>query len=92
MSCGEAAQFGAIDADAGALHARQHAGERQFDFGVQVFEAALSKRGTQSLMDFEGDIGVLFGRGAEFQVEPAAGLLVERDSPRGRHRAGRRRA
>jgi hypothetical protein len=36
----EALQFDRVDADAGALHARQHAGQRQFDGGVEFAQAA----------------------------------------------------
>ena len=37
---GEALQLDRVDADAGALHARQHARQRQFDGLVELAQAA----------------------------------------------------
>ena len=50
---GEALQLAPVDADAGALHARQHAGQRQFDLGVQIAQAARFHCGREQLEEFE---------------------------------------
>ena len=75
---GEALQLDGIDADAGALHARQHARQRQLDGGVKLAQAARVDGRRELIVDLERDIGVLLGRGAELQVEAASRLLVER--------------
>ena len=75
---GEALQLDGVDADAGALHARQHARQRQLDRLVELAQAALIDRGCELVPDFQRDVGVLLGRGAELQVEPPPRLLVER--------------
>ncbi len=74
----EPLQLRRIDADAGPLHARQHAGQRQFDGGVQFAQAARIHRRRELLTDFERDIGMLLGRRAQLQIEAPARLLVQR--------------
>ena len=55
-------------------------------------QAARVHRRRQVLPDFQRDIGVLLGRGAQLQIQPPARLLFERAARRDRRPAGTRTA
>ena len=78
ISAGEALQLGAVDADAGPFHARQHARQRQLDFVVELAQAATVHRRRKLLEQLQRDIGVLLRRGPQLQIHAPPRLLFQR--------------